>query len=608
MTPKGPLNLVELHVEKLVLGLAVVWTVVVAVLFLTGPNRVEYGGQPYGPGELDEAIASRAQALKQKINGATENVEKVPRFSEKLQEQFRAGLGLGTDLPATLPRSTTFGAALPELRAERAAIQDLALVTPLPPTRPVTRTGISLVYRTQASLGEAKSAAPEEEPVERSWVTVAGYFPALAQTREMTAKGYEGYRAKVFIAGADVQRQEMTASGEFSAWADVEPCPAMPRVDIPTPVYDQRTGDVLNQADLERALDLVRTWQMDLAQPDFYRVDAGDHWDVPPLDEEESGAERQAEPPGGGAVPPAEPPTPGQPPAPPGGEPPTPGALRDARERIRQALADARGARREKKWAEVVRLVEPILNDPLAGPTDKRAAQRLLDEARSYLNEPAPTAGQPQTTGERPLVLRDNEDRDPAVWFHDDTVEPGKTYRYRLRVKLWNRYVGKRAMLANAAEADDAVLAGDWSLPSDPITVAPKLHFFVQGPRPSEVPTAGVDVFVWHAGQWYKESFTVQVGDVIGEVRNVRSRLTDASGRPVQTSIDFTTGALVLDIRPEESVLYRTSAGRGMFNYGQAKSLVLVYLDPVDGQVKERIDREDRADAKYTELKKEAGS
>ena len=53
-----------------------------------------------------------------------------------------------------------------------------------------------------------------------------------------------------------------------------------------------------------------------------------------------------------------------------------------------------------------------------------------------------------------------------ATWFHDDTVEPGKTYRYRLRVDLWNRYVNEPKNLANPEDARRVVLAGEWSQPA----------------------------------------------------------------------------------------------------------------------------------------------
>ena len=50
-----------------------------------------------------------------------------------------------------------------------------------------------------------------------------------------------------------------------------------------------------------------------------------------------------------------------------------------------------------------------------------------------------------------------------VVWAHDDSAEPGRTYRYRARVGLWNRYVGRPELLRDPARAHDSVILGRWS-------------------------------------------------------------------------------------------------------------------------------------------------
>ena len=83
------------------------------------------------------------------------------------------------------------------------------------------------------------------------------------------------------------------------------------------------------------------------------------------------------------------------------------------------------------------------------------------------------------------LVTHPENDKKQAVWFHDDSVEPGKTYRYRMRVKLWNRYLGRIKPLAEPEGAKQAVLVGDWSIPSEPVTVTPATYFFAAGEKGS---------------------------------------------------------------------------------------------------------------------------
>ena len=569
MAARGSLNFVELHVEKLLLGLAAAFAIAVAVYYLMGPNKVEYGGSSYGPGQLDEVIVSRAQDLQRAVRNASVEVPKVPEYARQLRDDFQTGIfGDKEAVPETLRVASYFGSPVPELKVgTRTTIKNLELVTPLPPTAPVMNTGISLVNREQAVLARepgAKSDIPQTEPVERSWVSGAVYFPSAAQVRDMIAAGYEGYRAKVYVAGVDVERQEMTADGQFADWSDVDLGMAMPKLDIPTPVFDDRSGTVLNQAELDSTLQLVRNSQVQIMEPEFYNVLAGDLWEMPPLpghgedDEEEApggGVPPVAEPrdpPGGGVPPGIQPPGRGQPPQRGGGlQPPQRGGgLRppgrpstegkaEARRAIKQNLTEAQRALRDRNWQEAIQKAQAVIANEHATRVNVGQAQRIVQRAQAELDREAGAVASPQpvrsgTMNEsRELVTNPSStDHDPALWFHDDSVEPGKTYRYRTRVKLWNRYVGKRAVLRDPSDAGNTVLAGEWSLPSTPITVAPKTHFFVtgEGGYGTEGQSARVDVFVWHAGDWYKENFVVQIGDVVGDVREVKTNRYDEFG------------------------------------------------------------------------------
>ena len=49
-------------------------------------------------------------------------------------------------------------------------------------------------------------------PTALSWVSLTAWFDRKAQEDKMTSERYARYRAKVYIVGIDVQRQEMPAS------------------------------------------------------------------------------------------------------------------------------------------------------------------------------------------------------------------------------------------------------------------------------------------------------------------------------------------------------------------------------------------------------------
>ncbi len=617
MAAKGSLSFVELHIEKIVLGLAVALAVGVTVYFLTGANTIGYSGEKLGPGALDETIAKRAQDLQDAVKRHKEPAKPVPTFSKALTDQFEGGLFApdpngGPALPRTLGVATAFGAPTPPLvDIGEKPEEKVELVKVLSPTTPVARTGISMVRRQQAVIPGpgGKEPAPAkptaEAPTERSWVTVGAYFPREAQKRDMTSAGYVGYRARVFVLGVDVQRQVLLPNGQFSDWQDVEPGPAMPRVDAPAPVLDERTGDVLNQTTLEQTLEQIKASQKPIMQPEFYPVEAGDAWAPPPLPGLETKAAEEE------VV-----------------DANKPGNIHAI---IKKKLDDAQRAKGKKDWETVERLAQEVLNEPQANAGEKARAERLLadakrDKPKNPPKPPPPPPGRleppvpppppppPPPPDERRPVAPDQDlrtdpssaDRDPAVWFHDDSVDPGKTYRYRMRVKLWNRYVGRRAALRNPDQASQTVLVGDWSLPADPVVVAPKTHFFVLDQKTGEVPSATVAVFTWYSGRWYKQSFDVQVGDTVGDVKEIRTTELDVDGKPRRLPIDFSTGAVVLDLRGDEPVFLRKASREGSFTYNEQKSVRLTYLDPADGHVKERINWLDRSDPLYDKLKKHA--
>ncbi len=508
-------------------------------------------------------------------------------------------------------------------------------------------------------------ATEEEKPVETPWVSVAAWFDMQAQTSEMTARNYEPYRASVLFCGLDVQRQEQTADGDWSEWTDVNSSKATPKFDIPQPIFDPDSGVIVNSAEIAEAYRLVQATQTALAQPEFYNVDGGDDWSPPPLEgleveeeeeaeEDEPVVERERPAPEerenrGGRTQPPPPPSPrggggnrggggislsggaGRT----GGGGAVSGAASEARQKAenaraaQKALTDAKKAYAKKNYDDAARLANEAANNADAKANTKRAAEKLLkqiEKARSAVAEstgggaismpgvrgpggsgrsPGGAAAPEQSHAALNLVSHPQNDQKVALWFHDDSVESGKTYRYRMRARLWNRYVGQLRAVKNVEDAKKTLLAGEWSLPTGAVTVAPNTHVFVKGARTTKQ-AASVDVWKWLQGRWVRESFDVGVGDTIGGVKRIKTGDTDEDGKDVKEDVDFGTGAVVLDLRFDERVKIRAAAGRkGEFTYREVTSLVLVYLDPADGQVKERVQALDRDDPLRKKLEEE---
>jgi hypothetical protein len=615
---RGSFNIIEQHLEKGVLGLAVLYLLAMLYMFLIrSPNKVEYGGQQVGPRELAAAIEQDVQSLRRAVDNAPKPATDVPNYSVTLRSEHEQGIFANTALPNRLPRATGFGVRVPSLVEEGEASGRVVLVTPHAPSVPVARTGRNLALRRRPTLpGTSPPSAAPTEPVELAWVTVAAYFDVKAQRNALSEAGYATHRSGIYLTGVDVERQERLASGEFGEWQPVLNSAAMPRFDIPQPEINELTGAAVNRDELQRAYNLVKHHQDVLLQPLFYHTLAGESWRMPPLEGHADLAELEESRPG---------PDPGGPRA----------QQAEGRDKARDDLEAARQAYRSRRDRDAESACQRVLSNASALRSHRDTAQMILnsitlDQQRAALVTPTDTSTTPidtggdlddgpivdpvrgprTPTGPRPapgtaaqtkLITHPDEREKLAVWFHDDSVVAGKTYRYRLRVRMWNRYVMETRALKNPEQARLTELAGAWSVPGEPITVAPSTYFFLASGSAADGQTR-VDVWKWRQGNWLKQSFSVGIGDTIGGVQEVGTGVLDRTTlREIREPVDFSTGALVLDIRAGEPVVRRDLRSKG-FQLRDVESLVLVYLDPADGQVKERAFALERSDPMFIRL------
>ena len=480
------LSLAERHCEKVVLGAAGGLAVCLAWAFLlASPNAVTFDGRCVTPRRLQEVILEEARALERSMRDTEVPPVEVPRYCRRLEELHRGGIFEGADAAGGLLKSrelrlaAAFGRPI-ELPEGRAA--PVRVVTPIAPERPWLITGCCLLAGTAGEDRSADAARGGEREV--GWVRIATRFDRRRQRETQLAAGYPAYATKVYVARVEAERQELLATGDFSRWEAVKPLNPTAPESIPTPIFDDVSGRLLNRAELNAAFGEIAASQELLARPVFGEVVAGD---VPPLPDKTT--------------------------------------------------------------------------DVVGG-----------DEADDGL----------------------------TVWVDDGSVGAGKTYRYRVRLWLWNRLVGRRGAVEDAADADRAVLVGAWSQPSEPIKAAPRTHFFVLGPSVGER-AANVEVWKWHRGRWLRKLFTVAVGDVIGGVRTVRLGERDEFDRPIREEVDFDTGVVLLDLFEEDRAQRVAHEETGRFAWRTESALAAVCVHSIDGRVEERLARLDRS----SELRKQ---
>ena len=137
--------------------------------------------------------------------------------------------------------------------------------------------------------------------------------------------------------------------------------------------------------------------------------------------------------------------------------------------------------------------------------------------------------------------------RGPLVfWAHDDTVEPEKGYRYRIRLGVFNPIAGTNQFSEQDKHLKNSVILwSEFSYALGIVEIPGMLYFF-----PYEIQEAAkavtVQVCRYMLGYWYSKDFTVKQGEAIGKVAEFETEEEDEVTVP--ETIDYTTGAVLVDV------------------------------------------------------------
>lgn len=119
------------------------------------------------------------------------------------------------------------------------------------------------------------------------------------------------------------------------------------------------------------------------------------------------------------------------------------------------------------------------------------------------------------------------------IWAHDDTVQPGKTYQYRIRVGVFNPIAGKDWFKAEQQEFKNQVVlwtpfAETIAKKNEPLIASiPKtLHIFPMDISKTNPIAVNVRVSKYYMGRWRSQDFEVLPGQTIGSVVEVKRTTT----------------------------------------------------------------------------------
>lgn len=150
-----------------------------------------------------------------------------------------------------------------------------------------------------------------------------------------------------------------------------------------------------------------------------------------------------------------------------------------------------------------------------------------------------------------------NQDK-VSFWAHDDQVEPGGLYRYRLRLGFFNPIAGKKWVVDEQKQFDSQrILWTEYIAPDQGkvVSIPERTYFF---PKVAGGQRVSVDVYHWQEGKWYTQSYPATPGSMIGSVIKrpkapAAPGVALASTQPEFINIDYRTNTTVIDVIPNST-------------------------------------------------------
>ncbi|MCA9249641.1 MAG: hypothetical protein R3E58_02370 [Phycisphaerae bacterium] len=510
------------HIDKAILGITgAVLLLAIAQYGVVSPNKVESDGEWLGPAQVDNATREMADSLRERLKSADVEPEPFEDPMNKVNELVEPLAAAGVN--AEIPRIAEFPPVVPEIPGVLTRTEGHDLVQVVTLDRPVTQTGRSGTYvNPPGKLGDANTRARNAESLQDvNWVTVSAVFDRHKQQALAVDAGYNPDRVKTLFTGADVERRTVKADGSYSDWEPIKPVINQELPPLPEPeVYKVEDGKGFNVSPEDRDRinhfkDLIAVPQNQLAimRPLFPETEYGDEWryprgqfeyDVTEMDAEYLSDDSTCRYPECKA-----------------GEVDKDMDIKDLLKELETQLDKGNLARAQK-------LLEKA--EEKADTRDQRKIEKFKKQLEIAL--------QAAQTSAIPIGKQ-------VLWIHDaapGSVESGRTYQYRVRPRIYNQYCGTPPLLNNPQDAAKVELVGDWSEPSEPITIDRDTIFFVRSGNEKKK-ECKVDLYKWVAGQWIAKQFTLTVGEPIGDIV---TRIKTHRGPDDQ--VDFSTGATVVDI------------------------------------------------------------
>jgi hypothetical protein len=599
MATKKQGNFIEEHIEKVVLAIAVLVSGYILIAFVIRSPRISYDRKELRPGQIDTYISEKAEKLRQQLSREPNASIKYEPCSPAFIKMLSGSWSLDDNAVWPAPRAT-------EARIERR--YRMPKVVEVNDVTAEHIRGAAYVAKTEITPENAGQAGSYEVN-DIDFVTVQGSFNMglLADSFKESFAGEslpEEWRddslARPVFAAVDLQRQELGADGQWSKWQDVGRASIEPERNLFEPI--EETNDLPSGSIVVRMLKMGSPQrQASLLQPEPYQIATGDdEWFPPTLHKKYLTLLRERE-------------------------------VQEKREAIATAKEQEQSKRPDRRprtdrapggggGGEMDAMMKAMMGAggggggaaPTTAPTrtnrggrERRPEQTAAEKEKL---KPVKQNTEPTIYDELDKMLLAKKDisklHEPITfWAYDDTVAPGGTYRYRVRVGVFNPVAGTRQVRDEDKQmANKVILWGEFSDVTDKVEIPKRLYFF---PMNFNETAKAVEwtVSKYDMGYWYSGQFTTKRGEAIGNVADVKAE-PDQTGKEkkdvrVPEQIDYSTGAVLVDVvAAQDWTGGKNLSARPYFN-------VLYSYDgsELDGSAVKLMNWSDDLRARYNEIK-----
>ncbi len=495
------LILLEKHVQWLALGLGgliLLWMIFSYVV--KDPVTTSVGGKPLGPGEVDPAtvegplndlkrdiaktdipeirITDYVESFVAAIQGSSEPLALLSGNqinSHRIQQQTGTGAVVDAGISE---KSTKPVEALPKIPLARAG---------------ATNTGRSTVtYQDPAWEPKRANEPPKMIEADRDWwsgsftisaESLAKSFAAVIDEKKINDAGLDPAAfMQTAILDVELIRQELLPGGKVGKDGLIPPL----QNNALRPPFPGK-----NATEFEKAtyLDWASQNPLEVISPVFYEVLSGDLWTQPSEENEQLAALSREE--------------------------------RRAQKKLEADQQKQQAQARRQQGARAPRGRAGALADDLEGMGEEEFFGRQQIPQRPGIAPRRPAVGRPGRPGVvapvnpglpiGPGTFDVNAVADIKIIAHDDTVEAGKTYRYKIRYRILNPVYKSTAAKPELTQSLD-IKSGDsgWT---KAVTIRAKVEFFLAKVAGEK---AEFSVFQWREGLMRRDTINATPGDMIG--------------------------------------------------------------------------------------------